>query len=268
MDFLRKLRVGWESRKFVCIGLDPNLDKLPKHLKGDFFKFNKAIIDETSDLVLAYKPNSAFYEALGDKGIKFLKQTVDYIHKKNPNIPVILDAKRGDIGSTNEGYVKFAFDYLGVDAITVHPYLGRESLDPFLSRKDKGILVLGKTSNPGAGEFQNLNLSGKPLYLHVAREVANKWNSNGNLGLVVGATYPEELASIRRAVGDIPILIPGIGAQGGDLKATLEAGLTNKKQGIIISSSRAIIFASKGKDFSKTARKETEKLHWEILNNL
>jgi orotidine 5'-phosphate decarboxylase subfamily 2 len=141
MDFLKKLKKGWKGGKFVCIGLDPVVDKLPKHLKGDFFKFNKAIIDETADLVLAYKPNSAFYEAEGSVGIGWLKKTCDYINKKYPNIPVILDAKRADIGSTNEGYVKFAFDYLNVSAITVHPYLGKEALDPFLERRDRGRTV-------------------------------------------------------------------------------------------------------------------------------
>lgn len=264
MDFLKKLRVGWKDKRFVCIGLDPVSDKLPKHLKGDFFKFNKAIIDATSDLVFAYKPNSAFYEALGSLGIEWLKKTCDYINKKYPEIPIILDAKRADIGSTNDGYAKFVFDYLGADAITVHPYLGRESLAPFLERRDRGILVLARTSNPGAGEFQDLSLNGRPLYMHVANTVAKKWNTNRNCGLVVGATYPKELSDIRKVVGDMPILIPGIGRQGGDLKKTLEAGLDNNKQGIIISSSRAIIFASKGSDFAKAAREETEKLDNEI----
>lgn len=268
MDFIKKIKKGWKAGKFVCIGLDPVSEKLPKHLGGDFFKFNKAIIDETADLVLAYKPNSAFYEAEGAQGIEWLKKTCDYISKKYPKIPIILDAKRADIGSTNEGYVKFIFDYLEVDAVTVHPYLGREALEPFLERKEKGILVLAKTSNPGAGEFQDLILSGRPLYLHIAREVANKWNTNRNLGFVVGATAPEELSEIRSKVGDMPILIPGIGQQRGDLQATLKAGLDRNKEGIIISSSRAIIFASKGKDFAKAARREAEKLHQEILNIL
>jgi orotidine-5'-phosphate decarboxylase len=268
MDFLKKLKTNWNNGKFVCIGLDPVSEKLPNHLKGDFFKFNKAIIDETADLVLAYKPNSAFYEAEGALGIEWLKKTCDYINKKYPNVPIILDAKRADIGSTNEGYVKFIFDYLGVDAATLHPYLGREALAPFLARKDKGILILAKTSNPGAGEFQNLSLGGKPLYIHVAKQVANKWNTNGNLGFVVGATYPEELANIRKTVGDMPILIPGIGTQGGDLKTTLKVGLTQNKQGVIISSSRAIIFASQGKDFADVAREETLGLHREIQKYL
>lgn len=264
MDFQKKLKAGWKDKKFICIGLDPQIDKLPKHLNGDFFRFNKAIIDQTHDLVIAYKPNSAFYEALGDKGLKYLKKTINYIHNKNAQIPVILDAKRGDIESTNEGYAKFAFDYLSADAITVHPYLGQESLAPFLERKDKGILVLAKTSNPGAGEFQNLNSNGEPFYLHVARHVATKWNKNKNLGFVVGATYPKELEEVRKAVGNMTILVPGIGKQGGSLKRILEVGLTEDKEGLIISSSRDIIFASNGSNFANEARKRAESLNLEI----
>lgn len=264
MEFYKKLKKKWDEGKFVCIGLDPVIEKLPKSANNDFLEFNKAIIDATHDLVLAYKPNSAFYEAEGSKGIEQLKQTVEYIQKNYPEVPVILDAKRGDIGSTNEGYVKFIFDYLNVDAVTLHPYLGKEAISPFLERREKGLIILCKTSNPGAGEFQDLILDGKPLYQKVAEQVSKSWNGNGNIGFVVGATYPEELKIVREIVGDVPILIPGIGAQGGDLENTIKNGLDSKKQGMIISSSRGIIFASSGPDFARAARAETEKLHNQI----
>ncbi len=248
--FSDKLIAKWNENKFVCVGLD----------KGEF-EFNKNIIDQTFDLVCAYKPQSAFYEAEGAAGLEALKKTIQCIREKNPDIPIILDAKRGDIGNTNEAYVKATFDDLGVDAVTVHPYLGKESLEPFLNRKDKGIIVLVKTSNPGAGEFQDLQIDGKPLYQVVAERVANEWNKNNNCAVVVGATYPEELKKVREIVGDIPILVPGIGAQGGDLQNTLKNGLNSKKQGLIISSSRGIIFAP-------NPRKATLQLHEDILSSL
>lgn len=263
MDFIKKLQKKWKEGKFVCVGLDSEESKIPDFLKGEdrIFEFNKEIIDATHDLAACYKPNSAFYEAEGASGIKQLKKTFGYINKKYPDIPTILDAKRADIGNTNEGYVKFAFDYLDADAITVHPYLGEEALRPFLNKKDRGIIVLCKTSNEGSGEFQNLN----NLYLKVAENVSKKWNKNGNCCLVVGATYPSELRKVRKIVGDMPILIPGIGAQGGDLENTLKNGLDKKKQGIIISSSRGIIFKSDGRDFGKAARQEVEKLNGQIV---
>lgn len=263
MDFTSKLKKKWAENKFVCIGLDPVAEKLPKGV-SNFFEFNKAIIDATHDLILAYKPNSAFYEAEGPRGIEQLKQTVEYIQKNYSEIPIILDAKRGDIGSTNEGYVKFIFDYLNVDAVTLHPYLGKEAIAPFLERHDKGLIMLCKTSNPGAGEFQDLIVDGKPLYQKVAEQVSKSWNENGNIGFVVGATYPEELKIVREIVGDVPILIPGIGAQGGDLENTIKNGLDSHNQGILISSSRGIIFASSGDDFARAARREAEKLNDQI----
>lgn len=230
-NFLDKLTAKWQEDKFICVGLD----------NGDF-EFDKNIIDQTFDLVCAYKPNSAFYEANGTTGLESLKKTIDYIRQKDPNILVILDAKRGDIGNTNEEYAKAIFDELGADAVTVHPYLGKESLEPFLKRSDKGIFVLVRTSNPGAGEFQDLQVDGKPLYQVVAEHVKD-WNTNGNLAVVVGATYPEELKKVREIIGDMPILVPGIGAQGGDLEATIKNDLNSQKHGLIISSSRGIIFA-------------------------
>jgi len=275
MDFLQKLNtIITKNNSLVCIGLDSDVKKLPPHLftqKNSQFEFNKAVVDATHDLVCAYKPNSAFYEANGIEGITQLKMTCDYIRKTYPEIIIILDAKRADIGSTNEGYVTYVFDYLGADAITLHPYLGREALKPFLDRKDKGCIILCRTSNPGAGEFQDLLLSksqsshalakeGKPVYQVIAENVAKEWNGNGNCALVVGATYPDELAIVRRLVGDMPILIPGVGVQGGDVEKTVKVGLDSHKAGAIINSSRGIIFASSGTDFAQSARKETQKL--------
>lgn len=239
-SFNELIKKKWDKGKFVCVGLDPSREASLETL----FDFNKSIIDSTYDLVLCYKPQSAFYEALGQKGLEALKKTVDYIGEKDPSIPIILDAKRGDIGSTNEAYVKAIFDDLGVDAVTVSPYLGQEAIQPFLDQSDKGIIVLVKTSNPGAGEFQDLIVEGKPLYQIVAEHVAKGWNKNGNCCVVVGATYPEELKKVREIVGDMPILVPGIGAQGGDLEATLKNGLNSQQQGLIISSSRGIIYAT------------------------
>lgn len=237
-----------KNDSFLCVGLDSDVRKLPKHLvreKYPQFAFNKAIIDGTHDLVCAYKSNSAFYEARGADGIRELKMTCDYLHASYHEVPIILDAKRGDIGSTNEGYVSYAFDYLSVDAITLHPYLGREALQPFFDRKDKGCIILCKTSNRGAGEFQDLVLTkkGKPLYQIIAEKVANDWNTNGNCLLVVGAPYPEELAIVRRIVGDMTLLVPGIGTQGGNLEKTMKAGVNSKGAGIIINASRSIIFS-------------------------
>lgn len=247
--FFDKLKSKWTENKFVCVGLD----------SADF-ALNKSVIDQTFDLVCAYKPNSAFYESEGIEGLRSLKQTIDYIRQNHPDIAVILDAKRGDIGNTNEGYVKLIFDHLQVDAVTISPYLGKESLDPFLKRADKGIIVLVKTSNPGAGEFQDLLVDEKPIYQIVAEHVAKDWNANENCAVVVGATYPEELKKVREIIGDMPILIPGIGAQGGDI-SSLKNGLNSQGTGIIVSSSRGIIFAD-------NPREATLKLHNEIKDAL
>jgi orotidine-5'-phosphate decarboxylase len=270
--FIFKLEQRWRQGTCVCVGLDPDYDRIPTSVKSKrsveeaLFVFNRDIIDATHDLVCAYKPNSAFYEAQGDQGFRALRRTVEYIRETYPYIPVILDAKRADIGSTNIGYVQMAFDSIGVDAITIHPYLGKEALAPFLTRKEKGIIVLVKTSNPGAGEFQDLPVGDaqEPLYQVVAHHVANAWNTHGNCAIVVGATYPAELEKVRAIVGDMPILIPGIGAQGGEVEATVTAGKDSRGWGMIISASRSIIFASKGDDFARAARKATRELRAEI----
>ncbi|HEY6541952.1 MAG TPA: orotidine-5'-phosphate decarboxylase [Ktedonobacteraceae bacterium] len=271
-SFITKLESCWQRDNLVCVGLDSDYDQLPDVIKSGcavedaMFHFNREMIDATHDLVCAYKPNAAFYEAQGEAGWHALFQTVRYVRETYHHIPVILDAKRADIGSTNMGYVQSAFDYLGVDAITVHPYLGREALAPFLARKEKGILVLVRTSNPGAGELQDLLVGPEqePLYIVVARHVAQAWNSNGNCAIVVGATYPDELRRVRALVGDMPILIPGIGTQGGEVAATVKAGRDSRGWGMIISASRSIIFASRGSDFADAARMAAEQLKVEI----
>lgn len=260
-SFINKLTRKWNEGKFVCVGLDTDFSKIPQFLKdkwkdakanrfgeGDLsveaavYEFNKAVIDSTHDLVCAYKINSAFYEGEAQTW-EAMHNTFLYLRRTYPEIPVILDAKRADIGNTNQGYVKMAFESLKADAITVHPYLGKEALGPFLAHADKGIIVLVRTSNPGSNELQGLEMEGRPLYQLVAETVAKNWNTAGNCAVVVGATYPEELKKVREIVGDMPILIPGIGAQGGDLEASVKNGLNSEKQGIIIASSRSIIYS-------------------------
>lgn len=269
MDFKTKLRLSVAANNsLACIGLDSDPAKLPakfKNSKEPQFEFNKAIIDATADLVCAFKANSAFYEAAGAHGIAQLKKTVDYIHEKHPLLPFILDAKRADIGNTNIGYTNYAFEYLDVDAITLHPYLGGEAIEPFFAYKDRGLIVLCRTSNPGAGEFQDLEVDGKKLYQIVAERVRDKWNSNGNCLLVVGATYPREMAEVRALVGDdMTFLVPGIGTQGGDIEATIRAGISSRGDGLIVHSSRDIIFASDNADFAKVARERAELLREKI----
>jgi orotidine-5'-phosphate decarboxylase len=257
LGFYQKLdRAVDRSGSLLCVGLDPDFRKLPAGMGQ--FEFNRNIIDATASLVCAYKPNPAFYEARGAEGVKALKQTCDYLHEKHPDVVIIIDAKRGDIGNSNAGYVEYAFDYLGGDAVTVPPYMGAESLGAFLERADRGVLVLCRTSNPGAGEFQDLEVDGEELYLKVARQVAEAWNRQGNCGLVAGATYPEELSKLRDIVGgEMPVLVPGTGAQGGDLGGSLRAGLNERGRGLIINASRGVIFANDPK-------KAAEALHDEI----
>ncbi|TAL14503.1 orotidine-5'-phosphate decarboxylase [Patescibacteria group bacterium] len=268
-SFFDKLNISIDqNNSLLCVGLDPVIDKLPKHLRTSqtpLFDFNKAIIDATAEFACAFKPNSAFYEALGPSGIEQLKQTVDYINQNYPNIPTILDAKRADIGSTNEGYTEYVYDYLQMDAITLHPYLGSEALEPFLAYKDKGQIILCRTSNPGAGEFQDLLLDGAPLYEHVAEKVRDKWNGNNNCLLVVGATYPSEMKKIREIVGpNMIFLVPGVGAQGGNIEETMEAGLGLNSRGLIISSSRDIIYAGSDEDFAQASALRAKETRDEI----
>lgn len=269
MTFQEKLDSCIEANNsLVCIGLDSDIAKIPHHLRTleyPQFTFNKALIENTYDLVCCYKPNSAFYEARGERGVLELKMTCDYINETFPHIPVILDAKRADIGSTNEGYMQYVYDYLHVDAVTLQPYLGSEALTPFLQRKEKGSIILCRTSNPGAGEFQDLEVNGHPLYTIVAKHVSEKWNTNKNCLLVVGATYPNELALVRSLVGDMTILVPGIGTQGGDIEKTLLSGLNDKKRGLIINASRSVIFSASDKNFTQKVRSETKAMR-ETIN--
>ena len=244
----------FKEGKFICVGLDSEVSKLPKGQTQ--LSFNQAIVKATHDLVAAYKPNSAFYEAEGAKGWETLKKTIAFIHEVAPKTRVILDAKRADIGNTSLSYARSAFEDLGADAITLNPYLGGEALQPFLDYKEKGCFILCRTSNVGAQEFQDLQVDGEPLYLRVARQVANHWNKNKNCGLVVGAIVPEELKKIRQVAGDLPFLVPGVGAQGGDVKTVLE----NAGKNCLINISRSVLFASKGPDFQDAARKELLKL--------
>lgn len=272
-NFNDLLKGQWDKGHFLCIGLDSDLEKIPESIRErttreTIVAFNRALIDETHDIVCAYKPNSAFYEAHGDEGWAAMRETIQYIRGVAPEVPVILDAKRADIGNTNCGYVEAAYENLQADAVTVHPYFGSEAIAPFLEREDRGVFVLCRTSNPGAGEVQDLPVGNEPLYKHIARMVAEKWNAKGNCGIVAGATYPDELREIRAIVGYLPILIPGIGAQGGKLKESVAAGRDSKRQGVIVSSSRAIIFASPHADFAKAARKEAEELHGAIARAL
>lgn len=235
----------------LCIGLDPDPDRLPAPLRGtgdSLFTFNREIIDATVDLVCCYKPQIAFYASQGAEDQ--LEKTIDYL--KSLNIPVLLDAKRGDVGSTATQYARELFERYGADAVTINPYLGLDSIAPFLDYKDRGVFVVCRTSNAGGSDVQNLMLErGAPLYEFVAREAAQTWNYNGNVGLVVGATQPAELARIRKIAGDMTFLLPGVGAQGADIAAMMAAA---KGGGKIVSSSRAILYASDGEDFAASAR--------------
>jgi orotidine-5'-phosphate decarboxylase len=263
MGFFSELdEAAKKNHSLLCVGLDPDAALMPPGVS--ILDFNKAIIDATTDLVCCYKPNLAFYEAEGARGWDILKQTVECIPK---GIPVIADAKRGDIGNTAKAYARAIFDELSFDAVTVNPYLGFDAIESFLNYKDKGVFILCHTSNAGAADFQNLKvrLDGKemPLYQAVAKK-ASEWNKLGNVGLVVGATYPDELKTLRLAYPEMPFLIPGVGAQGGDLKLAVRYGMDNRGGGIIINSSRQILYASRGRNFADAARKAALTLRDEI----
>lgn len=257
--------------RHLVVGLDADPRRIPESVAPGaaaadrVVEFNRRIVERTSDLACAYKPNAAFYEALGTDGFRALEETVAAIRESAPSAAVLLDAKRADIGSTNAGYVAAIFDQLGVDAVTVHPYLGGEALAPFLEREEKLVFVLARTSNPGAGEFQDLLADGLPLYRHVARAVAGGWNAAGNCGLVVGATYPDEMRAVRGDVpATMPILIPGAGAQGGDVAAVVAANREVGSDAFLIAASRSIIYASAGEDFADAAGAAAAALDAEI----
>jgi orotidine-5'-phosphate decarboxylase len=265
------LAAHFAAGRHLAVGLDTAPERIPAAVAPDaepaerVVEFNRAIVAATAGLVAAYKPNAAFYEALGADGFNALAETIAAIRADAPGAAVILDAKRADIGSTNAGYVAAAFDRLGADAITVHPYLGGEALAPFLERTEKLVFVLARTSNPGAGEFQDLLTDGVPLYRHVARTVAADWDGAGNCGLVVGATYPDEMRAVREDIpATMPILIPGVGAQGGDVAAVVAANRDAGSDAYLIAASRSIVYASDGEDFARAALASATTLDAEI----
>jgi len=264
--FIEQLRRAWQrSDSLACVGLDPEIERFPRHIAAEpspIFQFNRAIIDATADLVCAYKPQFAHYAAY--EAEDQLERTIEYIHKTHPGVPVILDAKRGDVGNTAERYAIEAFERYGADAVTVNPYLGGDALEPFLRHADKGVAILCRTSNPGARDLQDLLIGARKLYQVVAELTAQRWNSRGNCLLVVGATYPGDLAEVRALVGDMPLLVPGVGAQRGDVSQVVQNGQTAHGTGLIISSSRGILYASAGEDFAGAARAATQQLRGEI----
>ena len=259
MNFIDKLSAAWtRNDSLLCVGLDPDLGRFPAHLQGEadgIVRFCTAIIDATADLACAFKPQIAYFAALGAEDQ--LEAICRYLRETYPHIPLILDAKRGDIGATAHQYAREAFERYGADAVTVSPYMGSDSVEPYFAWPDRGVIVLCRTSNAGGSDLQFLDVGGQPLYQHVARLVADKWNRNGQCALVVGATYPEELAQVRAIVGDMPLLVPGIGAQGGDIAATVKSGRTANGAGMMINSSRAILYAAPqaGEDFAMAARR-------------
>ena len=264
--FISQLGRAWEKNdSLACVGLDPEIERFPQHMRAaasPIFHFNKAIIDATADLVCAYKPQFAHYAAY--EAEDQLERTIEYVHRAYPDIPVILDAKRGDVGNTAERYAIEAFERYGADAVTVNPYLGGDALEPFLRHRDKGVIILCRTSNAGAGELQDLTVGGRKLYLAVAELASQRWNVRGNCLLIVGATYPHELAEVRTVVGDMPLLVPGVGAQGGDAGEAVRHGQTRRGTGLIVSSSRGILYASAGADFASAAREATARLRTQI----
>ena len=258
--FNQQLQSTWASQgSMLCVGFDPDPKRLPATLQGKpegIFEFCREIADATADLVCAFKPQFAYFAS--QRAETQLEKLIKHLKDKYPHIPVILDSKRGDIGSTADHYAMEVFDRYGADAVTVSPYMGFDTIEPYLKHAGKGVIVLCRTSNPGGSDLQFLNVSpdGQPLYLHVAKLAAQQWNSSGQISLVVGATFPEEIAKVRAIIGEMPLLIPGIGAQGGDIDATVKAGAIPNKpgSGMIINSSRAILYASSGSDFSEAAR--------------
>lgn len=256
MSFTDQLASTWQTNNsLLCVGLDPDPAKFPAHLKGRseaIFEFCQTIVDATADLACSFKPQIAYFAAR--RAEDQLEALIAHIHEKHPGIPVILDAKRGDIGSTAEQYAVEAFERFNADAITVNPYMGRDSVEPYLAYPDKGVILLCRTSNAGGSDLQFLDVGGEKLYERVARLAAEQWNTTGQIGLVVGATFPDEIARVRDIVGDMPLLVPGIGAQGGDIEATVNAGKTTKTTGLMINSSRAILYAGKDENYAEAAR--------------
>ncbi len=264
--FMQALRARWQSADtLVCVGLDPEPAKFPARFANDadaVFAFCRDIADATAEYACAFKPQIAHFAALGAEDA--LQRLIAHLHAVHPGVPVILDAKRGDIGSTAQRYVAEAFARFEADAVTVNPYLGRDSVQPFLDRSDKGVVILCRTSNPGAADLQDFPVAHggttRPLYQHVAETIAHDWNGHGNVSLVVGATWPEQLREVRAIVGDMPFLVPGVGAQGGDVEAVVTHAKTADGTGLMVSSSRAILYASNGDDYADAAACEARTL--------
>jgi orotidine-5'-phosphate decarboxylase len=258
--FIQTLNDAWQrTNSLLCVGLDPEPAKFPAALAGRadaIFEFCRTIVDATAPYAASFKPQIAYFAA--HRAEDQLEQLIAHIHQNHPGLPVILDAKRGDIGSTAEQYAREAFERYQADAVTVNPYMGFDSIEPYLAHPGKGVIVLCRTSNPGGSDLQFLETAGRPLYQVVAQLAAEKWNASGQLGLVVGATFPKEIEVVRGIVGEMPLLIPGIGAQGGDVEATVNAGRTAAGTGMLINSSRAIIYAGKGEDFGQAAAKAAQ----------
>jgi orotidine-5'-phosphate decarboxylase len=256
MGFSDKLSAAWQSTdSMLCVGLDPDPTRIPAHLGVGFEsvqRFCIDVVDAVADVVCAIKPQIAYFSAIGAESV--LEVVCEHIRLRHPHVVLILDAKRGDIGDTATLYAREAFERYGADAVTVNPYLGTDSLAPFLTTPGKGTIVLCRTSNAGSGEFQSQLVDGEPLYERVARTAASTWSAMGDCALVVGATYPAELARVREIVGDMPILVPGVGAQGGDVDAVVTAGRTANGRGLIINSSRAVLYADGDRDFARAAR--------------
>lgn len=265
-SFMDRVQTRWQhADTLVCVGLDPEPAKFPSKFAHDpdaIFNFCRDIIDATAPYVCAFKPQIAHFAAAHAE--EALRMLIMHIGFRYPDIPVILDSKRGDIGSTAQHYASEAFDRYCADAVTVNPYLGRDSVQPFLDRADKGVIILCRTSNPGAGDLQDMVVGGRPLYQHVAEKIARDWNDNGNCALVVGATWPEQLRDVRALVGNVPFLVPGIGAQGGDVEAVVTNAKTADGTGLIISSSRAILYASNNNDYADAAANAARDLRDEI----
>jgi orotidine-5'-phosphate decarboxylase len=261
MSFTATLSSAWQrANSLLCVGLDPEPSRFPASLAGRsdaIFQFCRAIVDATAPYACSFKPQIAYFAA--QRAEDQLEALIAHIHNAHPQLPVILDAKRGDIGSTAEQYAREAFERYRADAVTVNPYMGFDSIEPYLDHEGKGVIVLCRTSNPGGSDLQFLDVGGRPLYQSVAQLASHQWNRNGQLGLVVGATYPRELEAVRSIVGDLPLLVPGIGAQGGDIEATVKAGRTANGTGMMINSSRAIIFASNGEDYAQAAAAAAKK---------
>jgi len=259
-SFIQQLQSAWASQgSMLCVGFDPDPKRLPASFQGKtegIYEFCREIADATADTVCAFKPQFAYFAS--QRAEAQLEKLTRYLKDRYPHIPVILDSKRGDIGSTADHYALEAFERYGADAVTVNPYMGFDTIEPYLKHAGKGVIVLCRTSNPGGSDLQFLNVSpnGEPLYLHLAKLAAHQWNTSGQISLVVGATFPEEIAKVRALVGTMPLLIPGIGAQGGDIDATVKAGsIANQPgTGMMVNSSRAILYASSGNDFAEAAR--------------